>query len=126
MRNPWLARILSWLSVAIVGAVFGVAATIAHSATWWGFFPIGMILGAIACAAILIAIRVLTADRWAGVAAGIGMVVLVTIISGRGPGGSVIVPNTLSGQIWGFLIAGIVIVIAVWPDFSKLRVRSES
>ena len=54
------------------------------------------------------------------------MVVLVTIISGRGPGGSVIVPNTLSGQIWGFLVAGIVILIAAWPDFSKLGARDES
>jgi len=126
MRNPWLARILSWLAAAIVGAVFGIAATIAHSATWWGFFPIGLILGALACAAILIAVRTLTADRWAGLAAGVGMVLLVTIVSGRGPGGSVIVPNTLTGQIWGFLVAGMVILIAAWPDFSRLKARDES
>lgn len=120
----WIIRTLSWLAAGLVGAVFGVAATIAHSATW-GPIPVGMILGTIACAGILIAIRALTGDRWSALAAGIGMLLLLMIISGRGPGGSVVVPDTLYGRIWGYIVAGVVMLVVAWPDLSRLRARDE-
>ncbi|MFC4140386.1 MULTISPECIES: histidinol dehydrogenase [unclassified Microbacterium] len=116
----WISRGLSWLAAAVVGAVYGVAATIAHSYTW-GPIPVGMILGAIACAALLIALRALTNDRWAALAGGIGMLALIFVISQRGPGGSVIVPNTPLGQIWTFLVGAIVLLVVAFPDLSKLK-----
>ncbi|UJP11545.1 histidinol dehydrogenase [Microbacterium sp. KUDC0406] len=119
----WISRGLSWLAAAVVGAVYGVAATIAHSFTW-GPVPVGMILGAIACAALLIALRALTRDRWAALAAGLGMLALIFVISQRGPGGSVIVPNTPLGQIWTFLVGAIVLLVVAFPDLSKLRTTS--
>jgi hypothetical protein len=118
----WISRGLSWLTAAIVGAVYGVAATIAHS-FMWGPIPLGMIIGGVACAALLIALRALTHDRWAALAGGIGMLVLIFVISQRGPGGSVIVPNTPLGQIWTYLIAAIVLLVVTFPDLSALRTR---
>lgn len=115
-----ISRGLSWLAAALIGAVYGVAATIAHSYTL-GPIPVGLILGAIACAALLIALRALTGDRWAALAAGIGMLVLLMVISQRGPGGSVIVPNTPLGNVWMYVAAGIVVLVVMWPDFSRLR-----
>lgn len=115
-----ISRGLSWLAAFLIGAVYGIAATIAHSYTL-GPVPMGLILGAIACAALLIALRALTGDRWAALAAGIGMVVLILVISQRGPGGSVVVPNTPLGNIWMYVAAGLVALIVAWPDMSRLR-----
>ncbi|MGB3376010.1 MAG: histidinol dehydrogenase [Microbacterium sp.] len=115
-----ISRGLSWIAALVIGAVYGVAATIAHSYVL-GPLPVGLILGAIACAGLLIALRALTGDRWAALAAGIGMMVLILVISQRGPGGSVVVPNTPLGNIWMYVAAGLVALIVAWPDLSRLR-----
>ena len=122
MRGKWLSRVLSWVAAALVGGVYGVAGTIAHS-VMWGPIPIGLIVAAIACAAILIAVRALTHDRGAAVAAGLGMLGMIVLISGVGPGGSVVVQDTLAGRIWTYLAAGIVLLVIAWPSFSRQPIR---
>lgn len=122
MRGKWLSRVLSWVAAALVGGVYGVAGTIAHS-VMWGPIPIGLIVAAIACAAILIAVRALTHDRGAAVAAGLGMLGMIVLISGVGPGGSVVVQDTLAGRIWTYLAAGIVLLVIAWPSFTRQPVR---
>ncbi|WP_249521493.1 histidinol dehydrogenase [Microbacterium sp. ER1] len=122
MRGKWLSRVLSWVAAALVGGVYGVAGTIAHS-VMWGPTPIGLIVAAIACAAILIAVRALTHDRGAAVAAGLGMLGMIVLISGVGPGGSVVVQDTLAGRIWTYVAAGIVLLVIAWPSFSRQPVR---
>ncbi|WP_260981382.1 histidinol dehydrogenase [Microbacterium paraoxydans] len=122
MRGKWLSRVLSWVAAALVGGVYGVAGTIAHS-VMWGPIPVGLIVAAIACAAILIAVRALTHDRGAAVAAGLGMLGMIVLISGVGPGGSVVVQDTLAGRIWTYLAAGIVLLVIAWPSFSRQPVR---
>lgn len=116
---------LSWIAAALVGGVYGVAGTIGHS-VMWGPIPIGLIVAAIACAAILIAVRALTHDRGAAVAAGLGMIGMLVLISGVGPGGSVVVPASLAGQIWTYLVAGLVLLVIAWPSFSRPPVRTET
>ncbi|WP_217183426.1 hypothetical protein [Streptomyces sp. AC495_CC817] len=125
MRSGWISRVLSWVAAVLVGGVFGVAGTIAHSLTW-GPVPVGLVIAAIACGSILIAIRALTHDRGATLAAGLGMVGMLILISGVGPGGSVVVQDTLSGRIWIYLVAGLVLLTVAWPSFSRLPVRTES
>lgn len=119
----WVSRVLSWVAAALVGGVYGIAGTIAHS-VMWGPIPVGLIVAAIACAAILVAVRALTHDRGAAVAAGLGMIGMLVLISGVGPGGSVVVPDSLSGQIWTYLVAGIVLLVIAWPSFSRVPVRT--
>lgn len=119
----WLSRTLSWIAAALVGAVYGTAGTIAHS-LMWGPIPVGLIVGGIACAALLVAVRTLTHDRAAAVATAIGMIGMLLIISGPGPGGSVIVPNTPIGQIWIYLIAGIALLVIAWPNLKRSAVKT--
>jgi len=121
----WLSRTLSWIAAALVGVVYGTAGTIAHS-LMWGPIPVGLIVGGIACAALLVAVRTLTHDRAAAVATAIGMIGMLLIISGPGPGGSVIVPNTPVGQIWIFLIAGIALLVIAWPNLKRLPVSTSA
>lgn len=116
----WITRTLSWIAALVVGAVYGIAATIAHAFTA-GPIPVGMLVGGIACAALLVALRALTNDRWAALAAGAGMLGALFVISQRSPGGSVLVPNTLLGNIWVYVVAGIVLIVVAWPDLERLR-----
>ncbi|WEK62644.1 MAG: histidinol dehydrogenase [Candidatus Microbacterium colombiense] len=123
MRVSWVSRVLSWVAAALVGGVYGVAGTIGHSLTW-GVIPVGLIVGGVACAAILVAIRALTHDRGAALAAGLGMLGMLVLISGVGPGGSVIVQDSLAGRVWTYLVAGLVLLVVAWPSFSRLPVRT--
>lgn len=125
MRIGWISRVFSWVAAALVGGVFGVAGTIGHS-LMWGPVPVGLVVGAIACGAILVAIRALTHDRGATLAAGLGMLGMLVLISGVGPGGSVVVEDTLSGRIWTYLVAGLVLLVVAWPSFSRLPVRTDA
>ena len=98
MRSRWLSRAGTWLLAFLVGAVYSLAGTIAH-AYMLGWFPLGLVLAIIGSAALLISVRALTSDRWATLATGIGMMTTLLVISGRGPGGSVVVPQEGPGTV---------------------------
>jgi len=121
----WISRALSWIAAALIGGVYGVAGTIAHS-LMWGILPVGLIVGGIACGALLIAVRALTHDRGATIATAIGMLAMLMIISGVGPGGSVVVPNTPAGQIWIYLVLGLAVLVVAWPSLKRRPARSEA
>lgn len=124
--RQWAARVLGWLLAAAAGAVFGIAGTITHPLTAFDWLPVGILVATTACLALLIAIRLLVDDRWAVLAAGIGMLAALTAFSGVGPGGSVVVPQAAdgafpSGMVWSFALAGVVLLTVSWPDMRKMR-----
>lgn len=108
-------RLLTWVVAFIVGAVYGLAGTIAHAFTL-GWFPLGLVLAIIGSAALLAAVRLLTADRWAALATGAGMIIATLVFSGRGPGGSVIVPQTELAIAWTIAVPVIVVIAVAWPN----------
>jgi hypothetical protein len=99
----------------IVGAVYGLAGTIAHAYAL-GWFPLGLLLALIGCTALLVAVRLLTADRWAALATGLGMMISTLVFSGKGPGGSIIVPEGTLGTIWTIALPVIVAFVVAWPE----------
>jgi hypothetical protein len=121
VRSSALARLGTWFVAFVVGAVYGLAGTIAHGYEI-GWLPVGLILAVIGCAALLAAVRLLTSDRWAALATGLGMMIAALIFSGRGPGGSVIVPESALGTVWTLALPVIVAIAVGWPD----RVRSSA
>jgi hypothetical protein len=112
-----LPRVATWIVALLVGAVYGLAGTIAH-AYLWGWFPLGLVLAIIGSAALLAAVRLLTGDRWAALASGIGMMLATLAFSGRGPGGSVIVPQTELAVAWTIAVPVLVVVVVAWPERS--------
>lgn len=108
------SRVVTWVVALVVGAVYGLAGTIAHASTLGGF-PLGLVLAIVGSAAILVAVRLLTVERGAALAAGIGMFVATAVFSQRGPGGSVIVPDTPLAVIWTFTPPVIAAVVVAWP-----------
>ena len=115
MHSSLPARIATWVVALLVGAVYGLAGTIAHPLAW-GWLPLGLVLAIIGCAALLMAVRMLTADRWAALATGMGMMLATLIFSGRGPGGSVIVPQTSVAIAWTIAVPILVAVVVAWPE----------
>jgi hypothetical protein len=115
MRSTLLPRLGTWFVALAVGVVYGLAGTIAHSYTL-GWFPLGLVLAIIGCVALLAAVRLLTGDRWATLAAGAGMIAATLVFSGRGPGGSVIVPQTAVATAWTIAVPILVAVVVFWPD----------
>ncbi len=105
---------------AVIGAVYGVAGTIGQSARW-GWLPVGLLIALVGAGALILAVRLLTADRWAALAAGAGAVVTSLIFSGQGPGGSIVVPAPADGEIstgliWTFALPVVVAMIVAWPS----------
>ena len=113
------SRIATWVVAFLVGAVYGLAGTIAHSYRL-GWFPLGLVLAIIGSAALLAAVRLLTADRWAALATGTGMIVATLVFSGKGPGGSVIVAQTGLAVVWTVSVPILVVLAVAWPN----RLRS--
>jgi hypothetical protein len=135
-----ITRGLTWIALFIVGAVFGLATTVAHASSLasvagiasvpvlgaiLGSGWVGFVLGVLACGGMLLAVRLLLQDRWGALATGLGMLAGMVVISGVGPGGSVIVPNDLLGVVWTWTVAGMVLLVAAWPDFSGIRRAQE-
>ena len=131
MRST-VTQLLTLLLAFVVGAVYGVAGTISH-AYRLGWFPVGLVLSLIGIAALLIAMRALTADRWTALAGGVGALAATVVFSGAGPGGSVIVPGgTLDelggvnlGIVWAIGVALAATLVVAWPDLSRSRRGSD-
>jgi hypothetical protein len=122
-----IVRVIGWVVAFAVGAFYGTAATVGH-AFRIGFVPVGLILGTIGCAALLIALRTLTQDRVNAIAGGLGIIAATYLFSQVGPGGSAIVaaatPDTEWIAIaWTFVGPILLALVAFWPDVSKLRVQ---
>ncbi|GAA3761618.1 hypothetical protein GCM10022240_12670 [Microbacterium kribbense] len=129
MKSP-LVRALTWLVALVIGAVYGTAGTIAH-AYRLGPVPVGVILALVGIAALLVAMRTLTVDRWTALVGGVGALAATVMFFGDGPGGSVLVPSggldelggVNLGLVWGIgLVLAITITVA-WPDLSAARRR---
>lgn len=119
MRFSW-SRFGTWVVAFIVGAVYGVAGTVAQ-AYELGWFPLGLVLAVIGVVALLVAVRLLTGDRWAALAAGLGVMVATLVFSGAGPGGSVVVPQAPEGEfnpgiLWTIIVPLAATIVIAWPE----------
>lgn len=116
-RLAW-PRLGTWLVSLVVGAVYGVAGTIGQAAAW-GVLPVGLVVAIVGAAALLVAMRLL-ADRGAALATGLGAMGATLLFSGRGPGGSIVVPAAAEGAlstglVWTIALPVLVALVAAWP-----------
>lgn len=114
-----VTRAGTWVVALVVGVVYGVAGTIGQAAGW-GWFPVGLLVAIVGAAAIVAAVRLLTADRWSALATGLGLMVATLVFSGAGPGGSVIVPQPADGGlstgiVWTLAVPVLTAIVVAWP-----------
>jgi len=115
-----VTRAGTWIVAFVVGVVYGVAGTIGQAASW-GWLAVGLVVAVVGAAAIVAAVRLLTADRWSALATGLGIMLATLVFSGRGPGGSVIVPQPAEGSlstgiVWTLIVPVITAVVVAWPS----------
>ncbi len=120
-----ILRIVGWVVAFLVGAFYGAAGTVGQ-AFLVGPLPVGLLLATIGSAALLVALRTLTGDRVNALAGGLGLTAATYLFSQVGPGGSAIVAAPTAGTEWVPLVWTVVgpalmVLVALWPDFSKLR-----
>lgn len=124
MTQIW-PRIAGWAVAAVAGVVYGVAGTIGQAYTW-GVLPVGLVVAIIGVTGLVAGLRLLTGDRWVALASGLGALVATIIFSGRGPGGSVVVPAPPEGQlstglIWTFALPVVLAIVVGWPSLAAAR-----
>ncbi len=114
--RTWYGRLLSWLGMFAVGAGFGLLGTIAHQATLpiWPVVPLGLVAALAAILCLMIGVR-LSASRALVLATALGVIGAILMLSGRGPGGSVLVPDNLLGVVWNIAPAVISLGVVIWP-----------
>jgi hypothetical protein len=123
------ARIVSFVLSLVVGAAYGTAASVAQAFAL-GWFPLGLIVAVVGTGALLLALRLLTGDRWTALAGGAGVLLTMVLFSQVGPGGSAIVAAQSSATEWVPLawtvsVPLLVALVVAWPDAAALRPRAE-
>ncbi len=110
---------------ACIGAFYGVAGTIGQAYVW-GVVPVGLIVALVGVAGVVTGLRLMTGDRWVSLACGLGAMATTVVFSGRGPGGSVVVPAPPEGELstgllWSFGVPIIVAIVVGWPSLAAAR-----
>ena len=119
MNSSLPVRLATWALAFVIGAFYGLAGTIGHSYAIVGI-PVGLVVAIIGSAALLLAVRLLTADRWSTLATGGRMMVSTRVFSGEGPGGSVVVPQTEISLVWTFAVPLVVALAVAWPSLPSV------
>ncbi|WP_426624630.1 hypothetical protein ACPPVW_00575 [Leifsonia sp. McL0607] len=118
-----LSRIVNAVLLVLGGAIVGGIGTVAHqiTVTWGVPIPLGLIGSLVCFTALLVGLRLLGDSRWPALCAALGAIAVILLLTQSSPGGSVLIPNNLAGQIW--LVAPILIaaVVVAWPDVRGRR-----
>jgi len=106
----------------VLGAFVGSVTTVAHqndSDLFDVAVPWGMALGLIAMTGFLVGLRIVAQDRIVVLAASMGIVGTIFLLSMKSPGGSVLVPNNLWGTVWAIAPALLATIITAWPKLPE-------
>ena len=117
-----LNRLGIWAVALILGLVFGAAGSLAHASSW-GPVPLGLVLGIVGAAGLIVSMRLLFGDRWAALAAGAGVMLATYFFSLPSPGGSVLFTeqHEVLALIWMGATPVVTAVVLAWPDLRPYR-----
>ena len=118
------SRVLAILMAFAAGSLFGVLGTVAHQTTvelGALTIPIGLILALLASGTLLLGLRLVVRDRLVVLAAGIGLLGTVFLLSLRSTGGSVLVPAGVLGTVWTMAPALFAALVIAWPRIPARR-----
>jgi hypothetical protein len=118
-----VGRIVNGILLVVAGVVLGGIGTVAHQLTVGSgvTVPIGLIGALLAFTAFLVGLRLLSSARLFALLFALGTIGIVLVLAQQSPGGSVLIPANLLGQLW---LAGPILIAAVvvaWPDVPSRR-----
>lgn len=88
--------------------------------------PWGIIVALLGTAALLIGARLLAHGRSPVIWLAAGVVASVMVLALPGPGGSVLIPDSLAGLVWSLAPSFIAILVVLWPAPRPVRTASPS
>ncbi|TFD89481.1 hypothetical protein E3T61_11265 [Cryobacterium lactosi] len=118
------SRVLAALMAFAAGSLFGVLGTVAHQTTVDVgplTVPVGLVLALLASGTLLLGLRLVVRDRLVVLAAGIGLLGTVFLLSLRSTGGSVLVPAGVLGTVWTMAPALFAALVIAWPRIPARR-----
>lgn len=121
-RAGFGARLFAWIVAFAAGVIVAMVGTVAHiNIVQLGSvqIPVGLILGLLACLALMVGIRLIFVDRGAVIAAGIGIVLTVALFTFAGPGGAVLIGQSLISLLWTLGPVLIATLVVAWPRFTR-------
>ncbi|MFT4306866.1 MAG: DUF6113 family protein [Microbacterium sp.] len=115
-------RLGSWAIALVIGVVYGAAGSIAHASTLWDL-PVGVVVAVVGSAALILAMRLLTGDRWSALAGGLGLMLATFVLAQTSPGGSVIFTTVhqVEALVWMASPPLSTALVVAWPDLSRAR-----
>jgi sulfite exporter TauE/SafE len=111
-------RILNYVLLFVLGLLVGAVGTVAHQSTVSILgvdVPWGVVAGILAVACLLIGLRLINRSRWQAVAAAIGILVSIGVLSLPSEGGSVLMPANVLGNVWVYTPIIIAAIVVAWP-----------
>jgi LmbE family N-acetylglucosaminyl deacetylase len=118
------ARLLAVVTALAAGILFGVLGTVAHQTTVSlgpVTVPVGLVLALLASCTLLVGLRMVVHDRLVVLAAAIGLLATVFLLSLRSTGGSVLVPAGVLGTVWTMAPALVAALVVAWPRIPPRR-----
>ncbi len=120
-------RVTAAVAGMLAGIAFGLLGTIAHQSTiavGAVTIPVGLILAVTGASALLIALRMLLADRLVVLAAAVGLLGTIFLLSLQSSGGSVLIPQGVPGTVWTIVPALVAAVAVAWPRLHAHRLQA--
>jgi LmbE family N-acetylglucosaminyl deacetylase len=117
-------RLITALMALAAGVLFAVLGTVAHQTTvavGSVSVPVGLVLSLIAACTLLVGLRLVVRDRLVVLAAAIGLLGTIFLLSLRSTGGSVLVPQGVPGTVWTMAPALVAAVVIAWPRIPARR-----
>lgn len=117
---PLILTIAAIAFSAVVGAVTTVVHQ-SHVLVGSVDVPWGLALSLVVVVAWMVGLLLVGISRWGLVVSGLVMLGAVYLLSQRGPGGSVLVPDSWVGNAWVVAVPLVIVVIIFWPRLPRRR-----
>ena len=114
-----MPRPLKWLLAAIGGALIAAVTTPLAQASVDVLdvtIPVGLVVSLLTVTAYVLGLRLVSDNRMSALFGAIGVVVVIMLLSLPGPGGGVIVPGNLYGNLWAAVPSIIFVVLIAFPS----------
>ncbi len=123
------SRVIGIVLAFLVGLAYGAIGTVAHA---WApsvlgvALPVGLVLGVLGVAMLLVGLRIVLGDRLAASAAALGVILMIGILLLESTGGSVLIPQSVSGLVWTIAPGLIAVLVVAWPKLpERARTRDD-
>lgn len=116
------SRVIGIVLAFLVGLAYGAIGTVAHA---WApsvlgiALPVGLVLGILGVAMLLVGLRIVLGDRLAASAAALGAILMIGILLLESTGGSVLIPQGIAGMVWTIAPGLIAVLVVAWPKLPE-------